>query len=47
MKQRSKILVNPVSFKIRVVYNTQLLTMSLITIVLEAGGYFHSDFHTC
>ena len=36
MKQRSKILLNPVSLKIRVVYNTPLLTMSLITIVLEA-----------
>ena len=36
MKLRSKILLNPMSFKIRVVYNTQLLTMSLITIVLEA-----------
>ena len=36
MKQRNKILLNPVSFKIRVVYNAQLLTMSLIAIVLEA-----------
>ena len=42
MKQRSKILVNPVSFKIRVVYNTQLLTMSLITIVLEAVKWLFS-----
>ena len=32
MKQRNKILLNPVSFKIRVVYNIPLLTMSLITI---------------
>ena len=32
MKQRNKILLNPVSFKIRVVYNNPLLTMSLITI---------------
>ena len=36
MKQRSKILLIPVSFKIRVVCNTPLLTMSLIRIVLEA-----------